>query len=31
MVQLRRFLQSMVDSDKIEMIDGLYRSIKKGR
>lgn len=30
MVQLRRFLQAMVDSDKIEMIDGLFRAIKKG-
>ena len=31
MVQLRRFLQTMVDSDKIELIDGLFRAIKKGK
>lgn len=29
MVQLRHFLQSMVDSNKIEIVDGNYRSIKR--
>ena len=29
MVQLRHFLQSMVDSNKIEIVDGSYRALSK--
>lgn len=29
MMQLHRFLQKMIDANKIDLVDGLYRAVKK--